>query len=182
MKKIILAFGVLTLITACQEQQKIAFVDRGEVINQYQEKIDVEDKYKPKNEAYIKRRDSLVQAFQNDYQQAAMKAQRMSRVQQQQLAQQLQQQEGMLSQQLQNEKENLEKEYLKEMDSTIARVKRFVSNYGKDNGYTYILGTAEGANSVMYGKADLDITEAVVKALNDSYKSVNAKETNSKKE
>ena len=56
MKKII---GVLILalaFTSCQEQ-KIGFIDNGKVINDFQQKIDLEAKYKAKGESFDKRRD-----------------------------------------------------------------------------------------------------------------------------
>ena len=41
MKKIILSLAVLVFAASCQEQEKIAFIDNGKVINDYQMKIDI---------------------------------------------------------------------------------------------------------------------------------------------
>ena len=43
MKKILTALTVLVAFMSCQEQDKVAFIDNGEVINDYQMKIDLED-------------------------------------------------------------------------------------------------------------------------------------------
>ena len=48
------------------------------------------------------------------------------------------------------------------------KVKDFVAEYGKENGYTYIFGSNESAN-IMYAKDGLDITDEIVKKLNESY-------------
>ncbi|GAB5565119.1 MAG: OmpH family outer membrane protein [Winogradskyella sp.] len=170
MKRIIVALIVFVSFSSCQEQAKIGFIDRTKAINEYQAKIDVEEKYKPKNEAFIKRRDSLVKQFEFDYQNAAVKAQRMSPKQQQELGQEFQKREALLGQQLQFEKEQLEKAFSAEIDSTVARFKSFVKDYGKKNGYNFILGTSELTNSVLYGEETADITEDLIKAENEDYK------------
>ncbi|WP_138432532.1 OmpH family outer membrane protein [Winogradskyella algicola] len=170
MKRAIALLIILISFSSCQEQQKIGFIDRTKAINEYQAKKDIEDKYKPKNDAYIKRRDSLVKQFEFDYQNAAVKAQRMSPKKQQELAQEFQQRDALLRQQIQFEKEELEKEFTTEIDSAMSKFKTFVKNYGKTNGYTFILGTSDLTNSVMYGSETTDITDAVIKALNEDYK------------
>jgi outer membrane protein len=55
------------------------------------------------------------------------------------------------------------------MDSVISNVKKEIEAYGKANGYSYILGGGEGG-SVLYGTDVNNLTEAVVKILNDKYK------------
>ena len=55
MKKVILGLMVLVGAASCQEQQKIAFIDNGEVINDYQMKIDTEGRFKTQNEIFSKR-------------------------------------------------------------------------------------------------------------------------------
>ena len=60
-------------------------------------------------------------------------------------------------------------ELQKEIDTLVKQVKAFVKDYGKKNGYTFILGANE-AGSVMYGADDKDITEDVIKALNGDTK------------
>ena len=63
MKKIIIVLLVLIAFSSCQQQnQKIGFVDRSEVINKYQAKIDLEEKYKGKNEVYIKHNHAFFEA------------------------------------------------------------------------------------------------------------------------
>ena len=44
MKKILVALIVLVSFLSCQEQDKVAFIDNGKVINDYQMKIDIEKK------------------------------------------------------------------------------------------------------------------------------------------
>ena len=55
------------------------------------------------------------------------------------------------------------------MDSLLSKVKKTIKEYGKDKGYSFILGANDGG-SVLYGKDNKDITEDVVKYLNSKYK------------
>jgi len=170
MKRAIALLIILISFSSCQEQQKIGFIDRTKVINEYQVKKDIEEKYKPKNDAYIKRRDSLVKQFDFDYQNAAVRAQSMSPKKQQELAQEFQQRDAILRQQIQFEKNELEKAFTTEIDTAMSKFKKFVKDYGKSNGYTFILGTSDLTSSVMYGSEAVDLTEEVIKALNGDKK------------
>ena len=77
MKKVAYVVLAVLVFTSCQ-QQKIGFIDNGKVINEYQEKIDVEEKFKIKDEAFKKRTDSISQAFQLEAQDFQLKARKMS--------------------------------------------------------------------------------------------------------
>lgn len=169
MKKIIGLLTIGLVMASCQEEQKIAFVDNGEVINAFQEKIDIEEKYKIKDEAFKKRTDSIGKAFQTEAQGFQAKAQTLSQQEQQEQYQVLGQKQQMLQQQLQMEQQALTQQFNVEIDSVLSHVKTFVANYGKENGYTFILGKNE-AGSVMFGDETKDISEEIIEAINSDYK------------
>mgnify|MGYP000097240727 CR=1 FL=1 len=52
MKNLFLVALALTVLTSCEKSIKTGFIDNAEVINKYQEKIDVEAKVKLKIEAF----------------------------------------------------------------------------------------------------------------------------------
>ena len=165
---------VLALIMfSCQEQQKIGFIDNGKVINEYQEKIDIEEKYKGKDELFTKRTDSISQAFQLEAQEFQLKSKQMSAKKAQEKYDELGQKQQLLQQQLQFEQQQLQQAFSTEIDSAIVKVKDFVKDYGAKNGYTYILGTSEASSSVMYGQEANDLTQIVIDALNEAYKTKN---------
>lgn len=167
MKKLLfIGIAVLTLVS-CQEQ-KIGFVDNAELINGYQEKVDTEEKIKTKIEAFQKRTDSLRQAFQLEINDAEIKARKMSQAGIQKLSKDLQDKEQVLSQRVQFEQNQIAEESRSENDSIIKKVKDFVKEFGKKNGYTYILGSNE-AGSVMYGEESNDLTQTIMDALNAEY-------------
>ncbi|MBU2995911.1 OmpH family outer membrane protein [Cellulophaga baltica] len=167
MKKIVIALALFSVF-ACQES-KIGFVDTQKVMNDYQEKMDLEESLKVKMEAFGKKRDSISQSFQAKAQAFQTRAQKMAQSKAEEEYAQLQQQGQIIGQQLQQEEQKLQMESQTEMDSLISKVKKEINAYGKSNGYTYILGGGEGG-SVLYGAEANDVTDPVLKVLNDGYK------------
>ena len=165
-KLLFIGIAVLTIVS-CQ-QQKIGFVDNVELVNSYQEKIDTEEKIKAKIEAFQKRTDSLRQTFQLEINDAEIQARKMSQAGIQKLSKDLQDKEQILSQRVQFEQNQIAQESQSQNDSLIQKVKTFVKDYGKKNGYTYILGSND-AGSVMYGEDANDLTQTILEALNAEY-------------
>ncbi|NND52001.1 MAG: OmpH family outer membrane protein [Flavobacteriaceae bacterium] len=170
MKNLGITFITLLLFMSCQEQQKIGFVDNGKVINEFQEKIDIEEKFKSKDEIFTKRTDSIGQAFQLEAQQFQLESKNMSAKRAQEKYDELGKKQQLLQQQLQFEQQQLQQAFNAEIDSAIVKVKNFVKEYGKANGYTYILGTTDASSSVMYGTESNDLTQIIIDSLNAKYK------------
>ena len=167
MKRILVCIIALTAM-ACQ-QNKIGYVDSVKLLDGYQEKVDVEARFKTKADALTKKRDSISQAFQLELQAFQSKAQKMSQKNAQEEYGQLQQRGQFVGQQLQMEEQTLQNTGQTEMDTLVNKVKREIRAYGKANGYTYILGGGDGG-AVIYGDEAQDLTDAVLKILNDKYK------------
>jgi len=167
MKKLAVVFLTIISLTACQ-QQKIGFVDNSVLINEYQERKDVEASLNTKIEAFKTRTDSLRSAFELEIKEAELKARTMSQSAIQTLSQELQQKEQLLSQRVQFEQQQIAQESQKLNDSIINRVKAFVQDYGKSNNFNFILGSNE-AGSVLYGEEASDLTQGILKALNENY-------------
>ncbi len=160
----ILAVG---LLLSCK-QDKIGYVDNVRLMDEYKEKTDIENKFKSKADVLTKKRDSITQAFQLETQAFQTKAQRMSQKKAQEEYGLMQQRAQFIGQQLQQEDQLLQSEGQTEMDSVVSKVKREIKAYGKANGYTYILGGGDGG-SVLYGTEVNDLTDEIVKILNDKY-------------
>ncbi|BFP41116.1 OmpH family outer membrane protein [Flavobacteriaceae bacterium GF1] len=167
MKKFLYTVLVLALVS-CQ-QDKIGYVDNVKLMDGYQEKIEVENKFKAKAELMNKKRDSISQAFQLEYQALQTKAQSWSQKKAQEELGLLQQKSQFLGQQIQQEEQQLQIEGQTEMDSVVSKVKKEIKAYGETNGYTYILTGGEGG-SVLYGVEAKNLTTEVLKILNDKYK------------
>ncbi|MCY1373737.1 Outer membrane protein (OmpH-like) [compost metagenome] len=65
--------------------------------------------------------------------------------------------------------QQLQQEAAVERDSVVSKVRKYIKEYGKKNGYTYIYGTGDAA-TILYAKDQLDLTDKIVKELNDNYK------------
>lgn len=167
MKKLV---GVLIIVfmVSCQ-QSKIGYVDNVKLLNDYQEKIDLEAKYKSKIEVFGKKRDSIQQAFDIEARAFQSKAQKMAQKKAQEEYGLLQQKSQFIGQQLQQEEQQLQVASRTDMDSIVQKVKREIKDYGKANGFTYILGGGDGG-AVLYGTDPDNLTEAITKILNDKYK------------
>lgn len=173
MKNVIYVALAVLLFASCEKPNKIAFVDNGTLINDYQEKKDIEAKFQIKEEAFRKRADSISQAFQAEALKGQAEAQRIARSNRQkaeELMGGLQQKQQKLQQQMQAEQQKITKEFQAEIDSIIVTVKDFVKDYGKTNGYNYILGTSDASATIMYGADQGDLTQTILVALNANYK------------
>lgn len=167
MKKIVLSISALCLLASCQ--QKIAFVDNSKLINQYQEKIDLENHLKEKISKYERKRDSISQAFQSEAQSFQLEAAKLGQAAAQKKYNELMQKSQTLQQSLMQEEQDIRQESETKMDSLLSKVKKFVKTYGEKNNYTFILGENDGG-SVLYGSPSQDITEKIVKELNENFK------------
>lgn len=166
MKKL-LVFVLVITAAACQ-QNKIGYVDNVKLMDDYKEKKDIEAKFQSKVEVLTKKRDSISQAFQIELQAFQSKAQSMSQKKAQEEYGLLQQKGQFVGQQLQQEEQLLQQNSQTEMDSLVSKVKKEIADYGKANGFTYILGGGAGG-AVLYGEETQDLTESMLKILNDKY-------------
>lgn len=170
MKNIFYVVVLMLVFSSCQKEAKIGFVNNGTVINDYQEKKDIEARYQAKEEAFRKKADSVGKAFQMEVQQTQLTAQKSSQAKAQELMGGLQQKQQVLQQQMQYEQQQLQQAFQTDVDSIISKVKKYVSKYGKSNGYTYILGTSDAAATVMYGSEENELTKTILEDLNKEYK------------
>ena len=167
MKKWILVLLVLGAVSCTQE--KIGYVDNVALMDKYQEKMDIEARFKVKLDALTKKRDSISQGFQIEMQAFQAKAQKMNQTKAQEEYAVMQQKGQFMGQQLQQEDQTLQAEGQTEMDTLVKKVKKEIRAYGKAKGYTYILGGGDGG-SVLYGTDANDLTDEILAILNDKYK------------
>ena len=163
-------FSIITFfsVISCQHSNKIGFVDNAKLINEYQEKIEVQKKLQEKIKLYELKRDSVRQSFQLEINEAELKSRSMSQAELQKLSQELQQKDQIINQRDQFDQQQIAQESQRQNDSLIKKVRSFVENYGLNHGYDYILGSNE-AGSVMYGKKSNDLTQTILDALNEKY-------------
>lgn len=167
MKKLILTGVALLALTACTD--KVAFVDNSKLLNDYQEKKDIEAKLKGQISAYERKRDSISMAFQTEARTFDAQAKTLPQNVAQKKYNELMQKSQILQQHLQQEEQKIQMESQTQMDSLLSKVKKNIKEYGKQKGYTFILGANDGG-SVLYGTEKKDITKEVTEYLNNQYK------------
>jgi len=159
----------LVVTLASCKQEKIGYVDSVKIMEDYQEQKESAAKFKIKTDALTKKRDSISQAFQMEMQAFQTKAQKMNQAKAQEEYGIIQQRGQFMGQQLQQEDQALTALQQTERDSIISTVKKEIKSYGKAQGFSYIFGGGDGG-AVLYGTEGNDITDAVLKILNDKYK------------
>jgi len=167
MKNWVLLMSALLFLGACQQPQteKTGYVDMAKLTENYERLNQLKAEFKQKEEAFNKKYDSIGKAFQEKYNDFLRRAQRMSKAKADKEYQQLmyeQQQIGLKQQQeyqqIQNEAQQKTKELLDDLQ-------KFIDDYGKTNGYTYIFSKND-FNGVLYGDTTKNITSELLEKLN----------------
>lgn len=185
MKKLLfIALGLA--IFSCNKQEstegfKTAYVDTDKLVEKYQKAIDLENKYKVKSEEMGRELETEAKKFQQDYAYAEQQAPSKGPQWAQQKGLELQKREQELSVKQQSMYQELQKASGSEMDSLVSEIKIFLKDYGKKQGYDYLYGTGSTA-TVLYAKDRYDVTEELIKLLNESYKPTESAQTTDKEE
>ena len=157
----------ILIFMACKND-KIAFVDNVRLMENSEEKMEIEASFQVKSAALNKKRDSISQAFQLEAQALQTKVESLPQEEARQEYDLLQQRGQFVGQQLQQEEQLLQQQGQAAMDSLISKVKDEIKTYGEANGYSYILGGGEGGG-VLYGQESKDVTDEILKIVNDKY-------------
>lgn len=174
-KSIAILVLVLSLISCTNKttevkEVKTAYVDTSKLLEEYNEAKDIDAKYKAKSEVMGKELEAEIARFKSEASNFQKNAQANGQAWAQQKGAELQKREQELSYAQQGMLQQLQQESGAEMDSLAKNVKKFIKDYGKEKGYSYIYGTGE-ANTILYAEDKYDITKEIVKLLNDKYKS-----------
>ncbi len=170
-----IASTVLILASCNQQTVKTGYVNNTKVVSDYTEMKAAQEKWTKRNNEVRAELEGKAQQFQIEVQgyQNIMKS--MSKSNREKKEQELMAKQQGLQREQQAKMQEIQKGSQKEIDSIIGKVKDFIKDYGKKNGYTYIYGDTEVSN-ILYGKEELDITEEIIKELNGKDSTTTAKE------
>ncbi|MCV9932335.1 OmpH family outer membrane protein [Flavobacterium sp. LS1R47] len=174
MKKALVIIALSISVVACNKtaevkEVKTAYVDTSVLMKEYTEAKDLEAKYKAQAEEKGRQLQAEITRFKQDASNFQSQAQANGQAWAQQRGAELQKREQQLGYAQQALAQQLQQESGAEMDTLVTGVKKFIKNYGKEKGYSYIYGTGDAA-SILYAEDKYDITKDIVKALNDNYK------------
>lgn len=168
--------GIITLVflMASCTQVKIAHVDVEEVLKEYEGSKKAEEEMKAQSEKMASELDQLAIPFQQKVQEYQKNSQNLSATDRQKKEQELMQEQQLIQQRQQMAQQQVQAEGQKKIEKINEDIDDFLESYAKSKGFTYILGTSEQTKSVLYGEESLNITDEVIKALNENYSEVSS--------
>ena len=181
MKKTVLLFALAFSIISCNKttetkEFKTAYIDTSLLMEESTEAKDIGEKYKDKSKVMGSQLEVEVNRFKSEAANFQKNAQANGQVWAQQNGAELQQREQELSYAQQAMLRQLQDESGVEMDSLVKNYRKVIKDYGKEKGYDYIYGSGDVSPSILYAKDSYDITNEVIKMINDKYKSSDKKE------
>ena len=186
MKKTVLVIAIVFSVLSCNKtnqdakgaskEMKTAYVDTSKLMDEYEEAKDITAKYKGLSETAGKNLAAQANGLKAEEASFQKNAQANGQAWAQQKYAELQKKEQELQGKQQETAQKLQQESGAEMDTLVKSVKKFIKDYGKQKGYSYIYGTGETA-TVLYAEDKYDITKEMIKLLNDKYKSEGKKDT-----
>ena len=181
MKKIVVILAVAISIVSCNKpvaevkEVKTAYVDTAVLMKEYTATKDLDAKYKAKGEEKGRQLEAEINKFKQEAAGFQAQAQANGQAWAQQKGAELQKREQQLTYAQQALSQQLQQEGGVEMDSLVVGVKKFIKQYGKEKGYSYIYGTGDAA-SILYAEEKYNITNDIIKLLNEKYKGPAKKE------
>lgn len=189
MKKIVALFlGLGMAFTACdkkgetgttagQPSGRIVYVNTDTLLNNYAYYKDVVKEFENKSFALENELQRKAQSFQNEVALFQRRVQAGGLSEQQGMTQQaaLQKKEQDIMLYRENAAANLQQEQAKKTDELLNSIHEYLKKYNKSDRYDMVIGYSKGGG-VLYAKEDLDITQEVLKGLNDEY-AANSKKT-----
>jgi len=156
------------LYTQIFHREKIVYVDSAKLLNEYKGAEKARKELETKGKSWQNNVDTLALSIQNSIKSYEMKAQKMTLKEQNQEKHLINLKRKELADYQRAAQENATKENAKLMSPVISRVNKFLTDYGKDKGYTMIL-IANQSGTIAYAKEGLDVTSEVVKELNRDF-------------
>lgn len=148
--------------------KKIGFVLTGELVSKYHGMKEVQDEYNIKYLQWQTEIDTLIALYDSKvlvFKENELKYNKEKReLEREKIV--------ILGDKITNYKKNLEEiatqENQKMIQGALNQINSFVENYGEENNYDYIIGVTEFGN-VLYTDKKYNLTEELIKALNDDY-------------
>lgn len=187
-KLIVLLFVGAAAFTSCkkdggetkstgQPTGRIVYVNTDTLLNNYEYYKDVVKEFENKSFALENELQKKAKSFQNEVALFQRRVQAGGLSEQQALGQQsaLQKKEQDIMLYRENAATNLQQEQAQKTDELLTKIQEYLGKYNKSDKYDMVIGYSKGGG-VLYAKEDLDITNDVLKGLNEEYKSSGKKE------
>jgi len=155
-------FGFMASAMSLADGLKIAFVDLGKVFDGYQKTKEFDAVLQSEGETFQKQRDAMVQKIQD----AQTKLDLMSDSQKSSMQADIEKQKNDVIAFDKEKRTELAKRRDDKVREILAEIQGVATDIGKKEGYTYVLND----RVMIYGDPQYNVTDEVLKTLNDSYK------------
>ncbi|GAB2473100.1 hypothetical protein GCM10011375_26770 [Hymenobacter qilianensis] len=155
-------------VAAALEPVKIGYVESSKLLDGYKGMQVARRNFEAKAKGWEQQNKTLITNFQSAVQKYQTQAASLTPEQRAATEQQLQQQEQKVGQEQQKLQRQAAEEEAKMSQQVLTRVNKLIEQYGKENGYQFIL-IAQPGGSIAYSRKDLDVTAPVLKRLNTEY-------------
>lgn len=165
--KIFAVLGITVLFFSCN-QPRIAYINVETLMQEYEATKELERSLSEQQAEYSKELDSLQAPFQEKLQNYYSNVDTMTAATKTRVEQELQQEQQFLQAKQQEISMILQNENQLKSEVLTKRVDSFVADYAKKESLNLVLGTT-GKGTVLYGDAQMDITNNILELLNNAY-------------
>ena len=155
-------FGCMAMGLSLAGDLKIAYVDLSKVFDGYQKTKEFDAVLQKEGEAFQKERDAMIQKIQD----AQSKFNLMNDTQKAAMEKDIEKQKNDVVAYDKEKRTELAKKRDDKVREILAEIQKIVSNLAAREGYAYVLND----RVMIYGDPQFNVTDVVLKTLNDSYK------------
>lgn len=164
-----LAIAVVALSLA-QHKPKIGFIRSQQLVYNYLGMKEAQSSYQSKQQRWESEIDTLSSNYRLAVSRYNTDAPKLSAKEKADREAELRTQQEYLQKHSWTLKNQSKEEDEKLTQGVLNQVNTFVADYGKQHGYDFILGTTDAGN-LLYGESGSDITDEILAAMNNAYKS-----------
>ena len=182
MKKLLVLAILSVAMISCQESAtakkddfKTGYIDTSVLLEKYEKFKDENEKFKVKTEELGRPLEAKGKQLQAEKESFQRNAQANGQAWAQQKYGELQQREQMIMQERDQILAKIDQEGTVLKDSLVSNVKKYIQTYAKKEGFDYIFTTSDAAQKVIYDKDSYNLTDKLLKQLNEEYKATKEK-------
>ncbi|UIR56489.1 OmpH family outer membrane protein [Sphingobacterium sp. SRCM116780] len=153
-----------------EKVEKIVYINSDSLSQKYDYFKDIRSKLEAKVKKAQADLQSKSQAFQREVAEYQQKAASMSAAERQATEEKLARKQDELSRLDQNASSSIAQDESAEFNNVYNKITEFLKKHASDNGYTLVLTYSKTNPTVLYADSKLEITNEVVKQLNEEYK------------
>lgn len=155
-------FGCMAAVCSFAGDLKIAYVDLSKVFDGYQKTKEFDAVLQSEGEVFQKERDAMIQKIQD----AQGKLNLMNDAQKKAMQADIEKQKNDVVAYDKDKRAELAKKRDDKVREILTEIQKIVTDLAKREGYTYVLND----RVMIYGDPQFNVTDVVLKTLNDSYK------------